>query len=400
MGCPFHAERVEDYNPLQPETFESAHAEYARMRAECPVAHSDAYGGFWALARYGDIVDVLSTPQRYITSVQNVVPAVAFTGRRPPLHFDPPQHTPYRAVLNPLLSSEAVARMEPIIRAYVDEELAPLLQAGACDVCNDFGSTVPVRVFARWMHLPDDLETELRVRGPAFIRAVESGDAAAMRVTSLALYEIARDMVARRKLKPEDPSWDPTSAMLKGVTADGTPFPEEFVVGMVRQVLVVGIVAPTVFMGSVAVHLSRHPELHAQLRADPALIPAATEEFLRLYTPYRGFARTANTDVVIGGREIREREPIALLYASANRDETVFERPDEFILHRPNIKEHIAFGRGAHYCVGTALARLELRIMLEALVLRTTRIEVSGDIEMSPFPELGPWAVPVKLHTA
>ena len=69
-----------------------------------------------------------------------------------------------------------------------------------------------------------------------------------MRVTSLALYEIARDMVARRKLKPEDPSWDPTSAMLKGVTADGTPFPEEFVVGMVRQVLVVGIVAPTVFM--------------------------------------------------------------------------------------------------------------------------------------------------------
>jgi cytochrome P450 len=130
------------------------------------------------------------------------------------------------------------------------------------------------------------------------------------------------------------------------------------------------------------------------------LIPAATEEFLRLYTPYRGFARTANTDVVIGGREIREREPIALLYASANRDETVFERPDEFILHRPNIKEHIAFGRGAHYCVGTALARLELRIMLEALVLRTTRIEVSGDIEMSPFPELGPWAVPVKLHTA
>lgn len=132
MGCPFHAERVEDYNPLQPETFESAHAEYARMRAECPVAHSDAYGGFWALARYGDIVDVLSTPQRYITSVQNVVPAVAFTGRRPPLHFDPPQHTPYRAVLNPLLSSEAVARMEPIIRAYVDEELAPLLQAGTC----------------------------------------------------------------------------------------------------------------------------------------------------------------------------------------------------------------------------------------------------------------------------
>lgn len=399
MPCPFHGAATADFDPLQPETFESAHADYARLRAECPVAHSDAYGGFWALTRHGDVVDVLSQPHRYITSVQNVVPAVAFTGRRPPLHFDPPQHTPYRAVLNPLLSTEAVARLEPMARAYVAEELTPLLQAGGGDICNDFGSTVPVRVFARWMRLPDTLEADLRVRGPAFIRAVESGDSDAMRTTSLALYEIARAMVTLRRQQPDDPAIDPTSAMLAGVTADGSPFPEEFVVGMVRQVLVVGIVAPTVLMGSIAVHLSRHPELHAQLRADPSLIPAALEEFLRLYTPYRGFARTANADVEIGGRQIREREPIALLYASANRDEAVFERPDQFILHRPNIKEHIAFGRGAHFCVGTALARLELRVMLEALILGSTGIELAGPIEMSPFPELGPWTVPVKLHT-
>ena len=137
-----------------------------------------------------------------------------------------------------------------------------------------------------------------------------------------------------------------------------------------------------------------------RLVADPSLLTPAIEEMLRWVTPIKNMARVATRDVEIGGETVQEGQKVLLLYPSANRDETVFECPDEFILHRPNIKEHIAFGRGAHYCVGTALARLELRIMLEALVLRTTRIEVSGDIEMSPFPELGPWAVPVKLHTA
>lgn len=387
-----------DFDALAPETFESAHQTYADLRARCPVAHSDAYGGFWALARYRDVVDVLNAPGRFITSRQNVVPGVAFTGRRPPLHFDPPEHTPYRAVLNPLLSQEAVAKLEPAIRAYAREYLQPLLLRGDCEICADYGSTVPVRAFAHWMRLPPDLEAELSVRGPAFVRAVESGQADAMRTTSLALYEIARDMVALRGREPADPAVDPTAAMLAGRTIGDEPFPRELVIGMVRQVLVVGIVAPTVMMGSIAVHLSRHPELHDQLRDHPELIPAALEEFLRLYTPYRGFARTANADVEIGGRKIREGEPIALLYASANRDEQVFEDPDEFILHRPNIKEHIAFGRGAHYCAGAALGRLELRVMLEELVLGTRRIDVTGPLLMSPFPEMGPWSVPVRLH--
>lgn len=400
MSCPFTSPPAPDFDPLAPETFDSAHAEYAQLRSKCPVAYSDAYGGFWALTRYGDIADVLSQPERFITSVQNVVPAVAFTGRRPPLHFDPPEHTPYRAVLNPLLSAERVDRLAPVIRTYVQEGLAPLINTGSCDLCNDFGATVPVRVFAHWMRLPEALEADLRMRGPAFIRAVESGDAAAMRTTSLALYAIAKALVDLRIQTPQDPLEDPTSAMLAGKTKDGTPFPQELVVGMVRQVLVVGIVAPTVLMGSIAMHLSRHPEVHTQLKENPSLIPAAVEEYLRLYTPYRGFARTANADVSIGDRAIRAREPIALLYASANRDEAVFDQSDAFILSRHNIKDHMAFGRGAHYCVGAALARLELRIMLEELIGQTTRIEVTSAPLMSPFPELGPWAVPVTLHTA
>jgi cytochrome P450 len=210
------------------------------------------------------------------------------------------------------------------------------------------------------------------------------------------LYDMAKALIELRRRVPLDPADDPTSAML-AVRNNGEPLPDAMIVGMVRQVLVVGIVAPQIVIGSIAVHLSRHPELQSMLRSDPALLPAAIEEFLRLYTPYRGFARTALTDVEIGGRHIAPGEAIALLYASANRDESVFEDSASFILHRPNIQSHMAFGRGPHYCAGANLARVQLRLMLEALLAATSSFVVDGDIHMAPFPEIGPWRVPLKV---
>lgn len=224
-----------------------------------------------------------------------------------------------------------------------------------------------------------------------------------MRQTSLALYDTARKLIELRRQSPLDPATDPTTAMLQA-RINGQPMADEMAVGMVRQVLVVGIVAPMVMIGSMAVHLSRHPELQAMLRANPSRIPAAVEEFLRLYTPYRGFARTAITDVEIGGRQIAKDEAIALLYASANRDDDVFPNGSAFEMDRPNIKDHIAFGRGAHYCAGASLARLELRVMLEELLACTRHFEVDGDVEtqveMTPFPEIGPWRVPLRMQAA
>lgn len=388
-----------DFDPLQPETFDSAHADYARLRRECPVAHSDAYGGFWALARYDDVATVLTDAQTYITSVQNVVPRVAFTGRRPPLHLDPPEHTPYRAVLNPLLTAERMALLEPAIATCARQFLQPLVARGRGDLCADYAAHVPVRVFGHWMRLPAALEAQLAEAGPAFIRAVQSAEAEAMKATSLVLYDMARELIALRRREPLDPAEDPTSAML-AARIDGAPISDERVLGMVRQVLVVGIVAPMVMMGSIGVHLSRHPELQAELRARPERLAAAVEEFLRLYTPYRGFARTAREDVTLGGRCIRAGEPIALLYASANRDEAVFPHSDRFEFDRPNIRDHLAFGRGAHYCAGAALARLELRVMLAELLQATRHFALDGDVVMTPFPEIGPWQVPLRLDAA
>jgi cytochrome P450 len=207
---------------------------------------------------------------------------------------------------------------------------------------------------------------------------------------------MARALIAERRRKPLDPLTDPTTALIN-YRVDGKPFAEEMIIGMIRQILVVGIIAPTVIIGSIAVHLARDQALQQQLRDDASLLPAAVEEFLRLYTPYRGFARTATHDVTIRGRTIHEGEPIALVYASANRDADVFPDPEQFILNRSNIKDHLAFGMGPHVCAGVPLARLELLIAMQTLFNKAPRFELNGPIKTTLFPEIGALSVPIRF---
>jgi len=394
MSTPEH--RASDFDPLLPETFDSPYAVYTHLREHRPVAWSNAWNGFWALTKYADVARAASDYRTFINSVQNVVPKVAFTGRRPPLHLDPPAHTPYRAALNPLLSERKVALLEPTVRRICIELLQPMIDRGRGNLCEDFSSRLPVHVFAEWMRIPQAMAEPLRRAGRAFNVAVQSNIEPVVKETSLALYEMARELIALRKREPQDPDQDPTTALL-AARHEGKPLPDDLIVGCVRQVLVVGIIAPTVMIGSIGVHLSRHPGLQRKLRAEPALIAAALEEFLRLYTPYRGFARTANHDIEIRGCPIRKGEPIALMYASANRDEEVFERADEFVLDRPNIAQSLAFGRGPHHCPGAGLARLELRIALEELLGRTRHFEVAGPIIPTRMPEIGVLSVEMRF---
>jgi cytochrome P450 len=387
----------QDFDPLAPEDFDSPHADYSRLRRECPVAHSDAWGGFWALMKHADVIRAAADSDTYITSKQNVVPKVAFTGRRPPLHLDPPEHTPYRRALSPLLAPQRVARFEPEIRRISRELLGHMVAQGGGDICDEFSSRMPIRVFNAWMNLQPEQSAQLAEVGRRYNVAVQSNDEAATKETSLKLYEMARSVLAERKARPLPVDQDATSSLL-AARVDGQPLPEEMIVGTIRQVLVVGIIAPTVMIGSIAVHLARDPKLQQHLREHPELAEIATEEFLRLYTPYRGFARTARHDVTVNGRTIPAGEPIALVYASANRDEDVFDDASSFRLDRPNMKESVAFGRGPHMCPGAPLARLEMRVALEELLAATPRgFSLAGEIMPTRFPEIGALRVPLKF---
>jgi len=390
------AHRPQDFDPTLPETFDSAWDQFAQLRAGCPVAHTDEMGAFWALTRYDDVKRAASESATFVTSRQNVVPKVAFTGRRPPLHLDPPEHTPYRRALNPLLSLTRAESYAPIARGYARDLLAPLLARGGGDVCTEYASFLPVQVFGEWMNVPDHWVEPLHKAGRAFILAVNMNDPEAMKATSLKLYDMARELIELRKVEPRDPASDITSALLDAIQR-GDALQEELILGMVRQVLVVGIVAPTVVMGSIGVHLARDQALQARLRAEPELIPAAVEEFLRLYTPYRGFARTAVEPVEFGGCPIPQDEAIALVYASANRDDAVFPDGSTFVLNRPNIGEHLAFGRGPHNCPGIHLGRMEVRVMLQELLAATKGFELAGEIVPARWPEIGAISVPLRF---
>jgi cytochrome P450 len=392
--------RPDDYDPAAHESFEATYAVFADLRARCPVAHSNAFDGFWAVTRYQDILDILLQPELYITSVRNVVPGSSTTGRRPPLHLDPPDHTPYRKAIDRALGATRVAGIEQTTRRISRSLMQSLVAMREADFIEHFSSPLPAAVFGEWLGLTDAQTQVLWRTARAYVKAWESFDKSSVAVAAGQLAEMAAEVIAERRRAPRDPEVDPTSSLLAARDNDGQPFPETLLAGCVRQVLVVGLVAPPILLGSIAVHLSRDPALQRQLRDDASLIPDAIEEFLRLYTPYRGFARSARHEVELHGRRIQPGEPIVLVYASANRDESVFPEADQFRLRRPNIRQHLAFGRGPHMCAGIALARQQLRIALEELLAQTAHFEVCGDLKMSGMPEVGPISVPLRMTPA
>jgi cytochrome P450 len=386
---------VASFDPLSPEALRDPHAAQRELRARCPVARSERWGGFWVLSRYDDIVAVTRDHATFVNSVQNVVPAVTTTGRRPPLHFDPPEHTLWRKAMSAPFKARAVSELEPAARALTVRMLQPLLARGACELVSELAGTLPVQVLCAVLHAGDAATPEqLEQLSAEFLRAFQSRDATGLEAASRRLYAIALAILEQRRREPLDPEHDVASALL-ALRIDGAPPSDDLLQGAVRQLLVAGHVAVTMMMGSSARHLAEHPELQAELRAHPALIGDALEELLRLYTPNQGFCRTSVRPVELHGRAIAAREPVVVSYPSANRDERAFEAPDEFRMHRA--RKHVAFGNGVHKCPGEQLARLELRVFLEELLARTAHFELDGEVVLAPWPEYGPRRLPLRF---
>ncbi|HEX7082821.1 MAG TPA: cytochrome P450 [Gaiellaceae bacterium] len=380
-----------DFDPLDPAFVADPHPTWARLRRERAVARG-ARWGFWALTRYEDVKAVSADYGTFTSELGIVVPSNPVSGRRAPLHFDPPEHPRYRRPLNAALSAERVRALEPTIRALVVELLEPLLARGGGELVRELTSPLTALVFAEFVRLPRERALELNGHSEAFERAQQERDTGAAERENLLLYEACRQLVRERRAAPLDPDDDIVSALLALERDD------EFVAGSVRQLLIAAHVAPTAAIASAVRHLAEDAALQARLRAEPGLLPAAVDELLRLYTPNQGFARTARADAEIRGCPVRAGEQVALVLTSANRDEDVFAEPDAFRLDRE--APHLAFGHGPHKCPGAHAARAELRIVLEELLARTERVELAGEVEMVPWPLYGPAALPVALVPA
>jgi cytochrome P450 len=367
---------------------------YRDLRARCPVAHSDAYGGFWAVTRLADIEHVVTTPEVFSSQHGIIVPRNPASGRRPPMHYDPPEHTAFRKAINPAFRKDRLARLEPDLRSATAELVDAAVGAGHVDGFADLASPLCARSVIAFMNVPDHLAGAMVEHGSAFEHAQFRFDAERVEEENQILYDLSRQLVAHRRANPLHPDEDIISGLLAGAV-DGVPIDDETAAGSFRQILIAGHGAPALVMASAFGHLADDADLQQRLRQEPELIPDAVEELLRLYTPNQGFARTLLADAELGGRTIPAGDVVNIPYTSANRDEAVFDRPDEVVLGRE--ERHVAFGYGVHVCPGSHIGRLQTRLVLELLLDRTVTIERDGEPTFAPFPVHGPMHLPLRF---
>ncbi len=399
------------FDPDDPAGLADPEALYGPLRERSALARSEAYGGFYAALRHAEVQQVMSDAATWSAAQGVIIPRNPASGRRPPLHYDPPEHTAYRRVINPVFRPDRLRRLQGVLDSAA-AELITRLRAGAgtaagraggppgvvrCDLYRSFCSPYASRIVCELLNVPAELHDSLADDMEAFESAQRARDHAAIEAYNLVLYDTARRIVALRASEPLDPAEDLVSALL-GAADAGVPTDPETVAGSLRQILVAGHGAPALVIAGAAAHLASDRSLQEQWRNDPSVLSAGAEEMLRLHTPNAGFARTAVRETVLAGRRIEAGSAMAVVLPAANLDPAAFERPHELV---PGRKEaHLAFGYGPHRCPGSVVGRGELVAALRALLETTTAFELDGEIGWSPWPTAGPVRLPLRLTFA
>ncbi len=358
---------AQSYSPFMPELQEDPNPYFDRLRAECPVAHSDQLGGFWVLSRYEDVHFALQRHDLFSTTRGVGFSAETFTRLGPdlPLQVDPPEHGKYRTILNPLLSPAVMAARESIIRDFAGRLLDPVVTRQRCDFLQDFAIPFPSEIFVDLMGLPkSELETFLAWKDEIIRADTPEKVRRAYGTVKLELEEYFTAIYEERR-SSDDPGDDLMGGMLKARYDGERPLDLAEFVGTACLVWGAGLDTVTAQLSLAIEHLARHPDQRDMLVRDPGLIPAAIEELIRFFGLVNS-CRVATQDVELGGAQIKAGDRVQVLFGAAGRDPEQFPEPYELDFTRqPN--RHFGFGAGAHRCVGSHLARLELRVAMEEI---------------------------------
>ncbi|HXA32176.1 MAG TPA: cytochrome P450 [Acidimicrobiales bacterium] len=367
------------------------HHVWTRLRAEAPVAYIEPPGHapFWAITKHADVVQAASQPQLFssaqgITLDQDVSGVAAASEMI--VYLDPPRHGPMRQLANRKFSRRAVrARSDEIERIALDivDRASTGGEPGQCDFVDLFAAPLPVAVIAWVLGVPTlDWEQLFRwtneiigKEDSEYRKEGESPGQTSMRARG-ELHRYFEQLVAERRQEPQD---DLVTELAQS-EIEGRPLTSRQLVSYCELLVEAGNETARDAIAGGMHAFCQHPEQWAKLRAEPELLPDAVEEILRWVTPISYFARTATEDCELGGSKIRAGDKVALYWASANRDEEVFEDPFEFRVDRqPN--QHLVFGFGPHLCMGAHVARAELSAIFGLLLTRLTSFEQSGPVE-------------------
>jgi cytochrome P450 len=363
------------------------HEAWKTLREEAPLHHFDAPGwqSFWAVTKHADIVEISKQPEIFLNapgmtimrdrgSVQEGQQQI-----RTIIQMDPPDHRKFRAVASPYFTPRALKSLDPLIEDVSRRLVDDLGDEGECDFITDVASLHPLKVISRILGVPESdepfilkLTNELfGAEDPEFQRGEDRMEA--MRALFMDFWKYFGEIMADRRKHPRDD----LASVFANARVDGEPMGEIETMGYCLIAFTAGHETTRGAIGGGLHALIHNPDQRARWAQEPELTPVAIDEIVRYVTPVNTMVRTAARDTELRGQQIREGDKLVLFYASANRDEEVFEAPDELRLDRyPN--RHLGFGIGEHFCLGAHLARKTSGTLFRELVGRLENIELAG----------------------
>ncbi len=391
-----------DFDILDPGYVADPSPVWAELRERCPIGHTVRYGPTWLPTRYDDLAAIAHDVDRFssrdiavITPGRHLNPEATMMLVAPPITSDPPVHTWARRMLLPRFGPTEIEALTPVTRALADELIDTFVAAGGADAAQDYAQHIPVRVIARMLGVP--LEDEDIFTGWA-VTVLQQGFENIQGATD-AVLEVIDYFGAKldeREHVPEPERPNDLITVLVEARHDGDPLDDRHRIGSCFLLLLAGIDTTWSSIGSGLYHLASHPQDQARLRAQPELMTLAIEEILRFYSPVT-MARYVAEDTEFNGCPMRKGDKILMTFPAGNRDPEHFDRPDEFIIDRQR-NRHFAFGSGIHRCLGSNLARMELRVAMERFLDRISTFELAdpGAVTWSGGQVRGPRSVQVR----
>jgi len=350
------------------------HDAYAWMRANAPVYYDEA-NDLWGVSTYAAVKQA-SIETETFSSAQGIRPK--FGPLAMMIDFDAPEHVRRRRLVSEGFTPKRVRAMEDSLRVACDAIIDLVCEKGSCDFVRDIAAPLPIMVIGDMLGVaPSDREDLLRWSDD-MLKSLGSPDPTLLEGAANAFIEYTGYINPVFEDRRRRGNTDDLVGILCQADIDGESLSDDSLIHETLLILIGGDETTRHVISGGMDELLAHPDQQARLAADPELLPGAVEEMLRWVTPIKNMARTATRDVELEGSHIREGQELILLYPSANRDDAVFEKPDEFDITRsPN--PHIAFGFGAHFCLGNQLARLELKVMFERLLTRLPDLHLTVD---------------------
>lgn len=386
-----------DFDPTDDVWAADPYPIWEELRESCPIAHTDRYGGAWLPTRFDDVAAISYDTERFTS--RNVImsefrPPVQFApeGIAPPITSDPPYHQDARRMLLPIFSPQAINRLEPATRAYCEELVDAVRGHDVVDAAEQYAQHIPVRVIAEMLGLPESDADIFR----GFVNHVIEGVALPLEQRAEGMVELFQYLLAHIEDHVANPRDDLITFLLES-ELHGEKLEPFDVARTIALLLIAGIDTTWSAIGAALWHLAGTPADRERLVAEPQLLPTAMEELLRAYAPVT-MARLVKEDMEWNGCPMKVNDWVLLPFPSANRDPDAFDRPDDVIIDR-QVNRHATFGLGIHRCLGSHLARMELRVALEVWLEAFPTFDLADPaaVRWSAGQVRGPRTLPIRI---